>query len=121
MKEGTGMVVRSSEITPERISNMRGGKGEVEMTHLLSKETMHNQARLFARMKLPPGSSVGLHKHEGEFEIYYILSGEGVFHDNGKDVHIKAGDVCFTDSGESHSIENTGNTDLEFLAVIILL
>ena len=115
------MVVRSSELTPEKISNMRGGKGEVEMTHLLSRETMRNRARLFARMKLPPGSSVGLHRHDGEFEIYYILSGEGVFHDNGKDVPIKAGDVCFTDSGESHSIENTGDENLEFLAVIILL
>nr|WP_296904561.1 cupin domain-containing protein [Thermotoga sp.] len=34
---------------------------------------------------------------------------------------MKAGDVCFTDSGESHSIENTGDENLEFLAVIILL
>ncbi|KHC91433.1 hypothetical protein Mc24_05150 [Thermotoga sp. Mc24] len=115
------MVIRSSDVKVEKVLSMRGGKGEVEMTHLLSKEIMHNKARLFAKMKLSPGSSVGLHKHEGEFEIYYILSGEGVFHDNGKDVPIKAGDVCFTDSGESHSIENTGDTDLEFLAVIILL
>ncbi|PLV59994.1 cupin domain-containing protein [Thermotoga sp. KOL6] len=115
------MVVKSSKITFEKVLNMRGGKGEVEMAHLLSQETMRNKLRLFALMKLPPNSSVGLHKHEGEFEIYYILSGEGVFHDNGKDVPVKAGDVCFTDSGESHSIENTGDKNLEFLAMIVLL
>ncbi|HCZ06312.1 MAG: hypothetical protein PWP37_755 [Thermotogota bacterium] len=115
------MVFRSDELAVERRENMRGGKGEIEITHLVPKEMMEGRSRLFAKLKLPPGASVGAHKHEGEFEVFYILSGEGIFHDNGRNVPIKAGDVCFTGSGESHSIENTGKEDLEFLAVIMLI
>ena len=115
------MVVKPENIRIEKRTNMRGGKGEVEISHLLEKDVLKGKARLFARIKIPPNSSIGLHKHENEFEIFYILSGKGVFHDNGKDVQVQAGDVCFTDSGESHSIENTSNEDLELLAVIMLL
>ena len=115
------MVIRPNDMRVEKRVNMRDGKGEVKITHLLEKDLLKGRARLFARIKIPPNSSIGLHKHEGEFEIFYILSGRGLFHDNGKDVPIQAGDVCFTDSGESHSIENTSDEDLELLAAIILL
>ncbi len=115
------MVIKAENMRVEKIANMRGGKGEVEITHLLEKEFMKGRARLLAKLRIPPNSSVGLHKHEGEFEVFFILSGKGVFHDNGKDVPVQAGDVCFTDSGESHYIENASDEDLVLLAFIVLL
>ena len=115
------MVIKSGKMRIEKKVNMRGGKGEIEIVHLLEKDMLKGKSRLFAKIKVPPHSSIGLHKHENEFEIFYVLSGEGVFYDNGEKVPVQAGDVCFTDSGESHSIENTSDKDLELLAVIMLL
>ncbi len=115
------MVIKPGEIKVETIQNMRGGKGEVEIRHLVDKQLLEGKARLFAKITVKPNSSVGFHRHENEFEIFYILSGKGLFHDDDKTVPVEAGDICLTQSGHSHSIENTSDVNLEFVAVIILL
>lgn len=115
------MVLKSDQMRKETISNMRGGKGEVELLHLVERNMLANKARLFAKLTLKPGVSIGPHKHENEFEVFFVLAGEGVFYDNGHPTHVKAGDVCLTMSGETHSIENPYGEDLQLLAVIVLL
>ncbi len=115
------MIIKPTEMKTELIQNMRGGKGEVQIQHLVDKQLMEGKARLFAKISVKPNSSIGFHRHDNEFEIFYILSGEGLFHEDDKIVPVKAGDICLTQSSHSHSIENTSSGDLEFLAVIILL
>lgn len=43
---------------------------------------------------------IGYHVHDGESETYYILSGRGIFNDNGTVVEVGPGDVTFTGDGE---------------------
>ena len=57
-----------------------------------------------------------LKKHEF---VDYILRGEGEYNDNGTILTVGAGDVTFVASGEGHSIRNTGEGDLEFIALIL--
>uniref|UniRef100_A0A832MPR5 Cupin domain-containing protein n=1 Tax=Pseudothermotoga hypogea TaxID=57487 RepID=A0A832MPR5_9THEM len=115
------MVFKSEGMRREIVQNMRGGKGQVEIVHLVEKDLLANEARLFAKLTLKPGTSIGPHTHENEFEIFFVLSGKGIFYDNGKPVEIEANDICLTMSGETHSVENNSNEDLVLLAVIILL
>jgi len=96
-----------------------GGKGELESIHLLTPEEFKGKGRMFAHNYLKPGSSIGLHTHNKDFEIYYILNGEGIFVDNGKETKVSKGDVLITYDGESHALKNTGDVDIEFLACII--
>lgn len=114
------MVIKVEDMKKDIVPNMRGGKGQVEILHLVDRNLLANEARLFAKLTLKPGTSIGVHKHENEFEIFFVLSGEGIFYDNDQPVQIKAGDVCLTRSGETHSVENNSNEDLVLLAVIIL-
>ena len=51
--------------------------------------------------------------------MYYVLSGEGEYDDNGVIVPVKAGDVTFCKNGEGHGLTNTGKEDLVFNAMII--
>ena len=111
------MIYRSEDLQFEQRTGERNGS----ITHLLSTEQMHGKSRLFARIVLKPGARVPEHRHEGDFEAYYILSGSGRVDDNGTSKEVKAGDVILTDCGESHSLENTGDSDLEFMALITLL
>lgn len=75
--------------------------------------------RLYARIVLPPKSSIGWHQHVGETEPFYILKGEGDFIDNDRSVtRVRAGDVCLIQAGHWHSIENNSDSDLEFMALI---
>ena len=50
----------------------------------------------------------------------YILSGEGSYNDGEKSYPVKAGDVTFCPDGTGHALDNTGDTDLVFMALIIM-
>ena len=70
----------SGDYTIEYRDNMKGGTGRVRFEHIWKKNShdeMKSLCRQFSRMTLEPGTSVGLHSHSGEEEIYYILSGRG--------------------------------------------
>lgn len=113
------MIRRAGEMTPEIVNNMRGGKGSAEVLRVLKKDEFHDKGRLFGKIILKPGMSIGLHKHVGDCEAYYILSGKGLVSDNGKNETVSDGDLVFTDNGETHSIENTGDEDLAFIALVL--
>jgi mannose-6-phosphate isomerase-like protein (cupin superfamily) len=113
------MIIRAGELNSEVFPNRFGGKGEVKMTRLLEKEAFHGKGRVFARNVIEPGSSVGFHRHQGDFEVYYVLSGRGTVNDNGVISEVGPGDVIYTDDGQSHGIENTGDTTLELIALVL--
>ncbi len=83
------------------------------------KNELNGKGRMFAKITLPPGSSVGWHEHVGDSEAYYILRGQALVNDNGTEVELAAGDVVLTSDGESHSIANNGDQDLVFIALVL--
>ena len=113
------MLKHNKELRHELFESLRGGKGTTEMIHLLEKDQFHNKGRLFTHIKLKPGASIGYHKHEGDFEGYYFLKGEGLYNENGMEQSVKAGDFTLVDVGHSHGIENTGAEELEFIALVL--
>lgn len=89
------------------------------LSDLADFNTKNAKLRTFALAQLKPGEEVELHKHEGECEYYYIISGTGIYDDNGNIMEIQQGTVTYTPSGSSHGIKNIGNEVLEFIALII--
>nr|MBQ6739973.1 hypothetical protein [Synergistaceae bacterium] len=59
------------------VNGLAGGKGVARVHHIVSLEELLGHGRLYARVILPPGASVGWHQHVRDTEPYYILSGEG--------------------------------------------
>ena len=112
------MVRSKSDTMREVRENMRGGKGRIIIEHL-EKEGLPANGRLFAKLTIAPGCSIGEHRHVGEAEMFYFLSGGGVVTDDGERITVSAGDVMTTYDGQSHGVENTGDVDLEMIAVII--
>ena len=101
------------------LESLKGGKGHVIMKYLLGDKELDGKCELYAEVTLKPECSIGYHEHNDESETYYILSGEGEYNDNGVLTIVRTGAVTFTDSGNGHGIENIGNTDLVFMALII--
>lgn len=114
------MVRKADEMSVNRVKELYGGKGEIEVTHILKQDELKGKCKFCAKVKLAPGASIGLHRHDDEEEIYYITAGTGLVNDNGVEKTVTAGDVLLTAGGEEHSIENTGSDPLEFNAVILL-
>lgn len=95
--------------------------GEIKMylSDLAGFDTKNEKLRTFALAQLKSGEEVECHVHEGECEYYYIISGTGLYDDNGVFTEVKPGTVTYTPSGSSHGIKNTGEKVLEFIALII--
>ena len=88
---------------------------------VLSPEEMLGAGTVCARMVLQPGCEVGEHTHHGNYEVYYFLSGRGVYRSNGETTTVDAGTVTFTGDGERHALRNDGPEPLEFMAFVLNL
>ena len=114
------MIRRKEECRTEYRENMRGGDGTAILTSLIAgPEELNGKGRLFSRITLNPGCSIGYHVHEQDAELFYILAGTGVYSDDGTETDVRAGDVAICETGHGHSIANTGEDTLEFVAVIV--
>lgn len=102
-----------------RVENMKGGNGHVIIRHLLEEDQLKDKCGLYAQVTIEPGCSLGYHEHHGESETYYILSGKGIYSDNGELRMVNAGDVTYTPDGKGHALSNSGDEDLVFMALII--
>ena len=113
-------MIRKKEDQAIEFRCIRGGNGETEQHKICeSVEELYGKGRVFNHMILAPGNSIGEHVHEGDNEIFYFLSGTGEYNDNGTTVQVKPGDTTVCNDGETHSLVNTGDIPLEFIALIL--
>ena len=114
------MIVKKDERPTMVREAMRGGGGSVFFRHLTPPEVLPCKTRLLSELTLKKGDSVGAHGHEGEVEIFYILSGTATVLDGGVEKQVFAGDVAITDGTQPHSLANNEDADLVVLAMIVL-
>ncbi len=113
------MIYSKKERSVQRVQNLQGGKGETMMELFLGQDELKRAGRLYAKVTLEPGCSIGYHTHQAESETYYILAGEGKYDDNGVEKILHAGDVSYTGPGCGHGIENVSDQRLVFIALIL--
>ena len=114
------MIRKKKECEKEYREHMRDGKGTVELTNLIvSPDELNGKGRLFSKITLNPGCSIGFHIHDNDSELFYILNGTAEYNDNGEIKTVTAGDVTICPAGTGHGIENTSDETVEFMAVIV--
>ena len=92
--------------------HFKGGEG----TFCPKMYTDEHNKIMYAR--LLPHSSIGLHTHEGNSEVIFILSGSGKVLYEGEYISLKAGDCHYCPMGCSHSLINDTDADLTLYAVV---
>ena len=115
----TKVLTKAGEREVKSVERAHGGAGHLVIETLLDEAGLGDAGKMFARVVVKPSCEVGHHEHHGEVEAYYILSGNGMYDDNGKAISVEAGDVLFCPDGNGHGIKNTGTEDLEFIALIL--
>lgn len=106
------MLIDFSKVEEQVIPRFLGGEG-----------TIHARMRVdelgkIMRGTLEPGSSIGLHTHETNSEILYILEGTGKVLYDGAYEPLHAGSCHYCPKGHSHSLINDSGANLEFFAVV---
>jgi mannose-6-phosphate isomerase-like protein (cupin superfamily) len=57
------------------------------------------------------------HRHEGQEEVYYFVSGTGEMELDNEKFPVQGGDVVLIKDGVFHRVHNTSNTKLYFVCV----
>lgn len=112
------MIFKKTQLNVQE-ENLKGGRGNCIKEILVETKYLKNKAKLFSKITIPVGNSIGMHDHVDDFEVYYIINGKGRVFDNGELVEVSVGDVIYTGDGNKHFIENIGDEELEFIAVVI--
>ena len=69
----------------------------------------------FGKAVFKPKQKTDPHLHESMDEIFFIISGKGLFHTNKESINVEKDDCISIPSGETHWQENPFEEDLELL------
>lgn len=106
------MVIDPKKIEEDVVMNFKGGNGE-----LATRNYVDDKCRImFSRLR--PGASSGIHKHEQNCEVVYVISGEATFYYDGERETVMPGQVHYCPEGHSHYMENNTDEDLVYLAIV---
>lgn len=114
------MIRKLHERIIQKEDRFRGGELTTTLSKFLTQEESCNTGRLFAFNTVPPKGSIGFHQHVNEYEIYVITKGKAVVTENDKSEHeMNIGDTMLCADGDWHAIRNAGDTDMEFLSLVL--
>jgi quercetin dioxygenase-like cupin family protein len=101
----------AQEIPGTEDSDSHGGKGRYFVRTLLDGVS-GSPFKYVRDLILYPGSTIGLHPHTGDDEIYFFISGTGLMNVDGEECVVGPGSVVLTQSGSQHGLRNDGEEDL---------
>lgn len=106
------MIIDIKNMETQILPNFKGGEKEME-----AKMTFDGKNRIL-HGTLHQGASIGLHTHETNSEVMYILSGKGrVIYDDTEEF-VSAGQCHYCPKGHKHSLINESEEPLVFFAVV---
>jgi len=103
------MIRNFYNVQPDLVENIHDGEGVVKVATIFDKFTTKMQ--FFHYTVLPPGTSIGSHKHENDEEFYVILEGSGEMEVDGKKQPVSAGDVVMNEPFGTHGLKNTSENE----------
>ncbi|MEW1696240.1 cupin domain-containing protein [Streptomyces sp. NPDC093249] len=99
----------------ERKPHDHGGRGTILAHRILARGGGSTGAAFIDLAVLPPGTSVGRHRHGRDRETYVVLSGSGVMFRDGVEFRVSAGDVVVNEPYGEHGLSNDSAADLTLL------
>ncbi len=98
-----------------------GGRGEVLFREVWGSRDFQTNFEYLCHVLLPPGTSVGYHRHEIVDEAYMIMNGSGRMTVDEETAEVVRGDAIPNNMGGAHGIFNHTDEDLELFVVGVSL
>ena len=105
-------MINFNNIEETKIENFRGGEGVFKANMFTDSDSK------IMRVTLEKGSSIGVHKHESNCEIMYVISGEGSFYLDGEVEVLKSEECHYCPKGHTHWVKNTNEDPLVMFCVV---
>ena len=102
----------------EPLEKCHGGIGALDWIVVLDGDDLKDKGLNFVHDDiLPPGVSIGNHRHNGDEEYYYIVSGKGIMTLDEERIEVTTGDITAVYPGGMHGLENNGSEDLRIIVI----
>lgn len=85
------MIRTKEEVRKREVTNAMGGKGTICFHDWLLPEEAYDHGRVFSKLVIPPGCSIGVHTHKDEFEAFYVLEGTATVTDGDEVIQVEEG------------------------------
>jgi mannose-6-phosphate isomerase-like protein (cupin superfamily) len=104
------MIRNFLKLEPE-LAVCHDGEGLVKIVSIYDKKDLDTPLQFIHYTTLPPRTSIGLHKHGDDEEVYVILKGTGIMEVDGQKTQVAQGDTILNKPFGSHALYNTSDND----------
>src|SRR5437879_11430010 len=94
-----------------------GGKGEIQSNRPFVSRDFESALHFVDFVIVPPGTSIGIHQHGANEELYFIVRGSAIMTVNGVEHQVEEGDLILNKPGWSHGLRNEGSGAVEILVI----
>jgi uncharacterized cupin superfamily protein len=116
----TTLIKKKNAMPCRDLDRCHDGKGAIHWREVLdSQDPGGGRIQFVHDDVLPPGTSIGIHRHNGEQEYHYIVSGCGVMTLDGNEYEVSDGDITAVFPGGAHGLENRSDRDLRILVICV--
>ena len=95
------------------------GTGAVDLYEIWKSSDFNSNIDFFDRVVVPPGSTIGFHKHGKNEEMYIVLEGNGLMKIEDDEVTVGKGDMILNPAGGRHGLVNNSRENIDILVVQI--
>ena len=97
----------------------RPGEHAVFKPEKMGKATLFESERILVGLNcFEPGQQHALHAHAGMDKVYQVLSGNGVFVLEDREIPMQPGLMLVAPEGVPHGVRNSGDEQLVLLAIL---
>ena len=100
-------------------NKVRDGEGTCNEALVFGKEELQTKLLGIGMTTIHPGSSIGVHQHGNNEEVYLIISGHGVATLDGREQRVSPGDVMVNHPHCSHGLRNDTQEELRIFAFAV--
>jgi mannose-6-phosphate isomerase-like protein (cupin superfamily) len=111
------MIRTRSQMEEVKCDKCHDGNGTLLLHSLINTGDSDHSLIFMHDDVLPPGVSIGEHRHDGSEEVYFVAEGHGTLIMDHQNSPVGPGDVSLVKSGHSHGIINSGKTNMRLIVV----
>lgn len=111
------MIVRNINDGGDWIDHCHDGEGKIHFYAIFGEEDFESNWSFVHRSIIPKDSSIGLHKHGDNEEMYFIIEGRGIMTVDKEEREVKSGDLILNKAGGTHGLRNPFFEDLKILVI----
>lgn len=101
----------------EDVPGIHDGKGTLKHKTIFNEDDFSSAIEFLNYTILPPDTTIGIHTHGNDEELYIVLKGSGTMHVDGMDREVKPGDIILNRPFGTHGLANKSRSEIQLLVI----